>query len=153
MRCRIAFYNQTELRQHLPHFSIASHRSRVLVTYKLWTLMSLRFFQFIVQCVLFYVDKNSPVDWVPGRVARSPPTKYGRFLSISSSMQPMLTRQGPPTPTVYCTYKIKHSGPKSVLFRQNRRILICFHCSIYNEWNNHIWKPKQWVIMKINIYK
>jgi len=36
-----------------------------------------------------------------GRVARFPPTKYGRCLSISSSM---LTRQSPPTPTVYCTY-------------------------------------------------
>ena len=43
------------------------------------------------------------------RVAGFPPTKYGTFLSISSSM---LTRQGPPTPTVYCTYIIKHRGPK-----------------------------------------
>ena len=36
-----------------------------------------------------------------GRVVRFPPTKCGRCLSISSSM---LTRQGQPTPTVYCTY-------------------------------------------------
>jgi len=84
------------------------------------------------------VYRESVVKQATYRVARFPPTKYGRFLSISSSMQPMLTRQGTPTPTVYCTYIIKHRGPKSVLFRQNRWILICLHCSIYNEWNNHI---------------
>jgi len=50
-----------------------------------------------------YTDTNtlrSRVLFQPesyGRVARFPPTKYGRCLSISSSM---LTRQGPPTPTV-----------------------------------------------------
>jgi len=54
-----------------------------------------------------YTDTNtlrSRVLFQPasyGRVARFPPTKYGRCLSISSSM---LTRQSPPTPTVYCTY-------------------------------------------------
>jgi len=57
------------------------------------------------------------------RVARFPPTKYGRFLSISSSM---LTRQGPPTPTVYCTYIINHRGPKTCYFGKNRRIVIWF---------------------------
>jgi len=60
---------------------------------------------------------------VTTRVARFPPT---RFLSISSSM---LTRQGPPTPTVYWTYIIKHRGPKSVLFDKNWRILI--ECSLH----------------------
>ena len=66
-----------------------------------------------------YTDTNtlrSRVLFQPasyGRVARFPSTKFGRFLFISSSKQPMLTRQGPPTPTVYCTYIIiKHSGPK-----------------------------------------
>ena len=56
-------------------------------------------------------------------VARFPPTKYGRFLSISSSM---LTRLRPPTPTVYCTYIIKHRGPKTCYFGKNRRIVIWF---------------------------
>jgi len=62
-------------------------------------------------------DLQNILRFIIRRVARFPPTKYGRFLSTSSSMQLMLTRQGPPTPTVYCIYIINTVVQKSVLFR------------------------------------